>query len=229
MINYNQYFDCVECKTKIDSVVFNYSTQNFRQPLCKNCQEWFKDILNYSSATNEAIALYFSLRKRGVPAILEKHDGYKTIDIAVPEAKVNIEVDGAQHSFNAQQALSDLKRTYYSFIKGYLTLRIPNSLAKSHLEHTADIITEFLIESRDNYQHRIDRNDIQVQTTQKGFCIRCSHKLNFNPNKPFCLDCFSTWAQYENYTYEENFCHCCGGKTTTSMSKPTCLDCYITL
>lgn len=96
-------------------------------------------------STFEAIDLYFALRKRGVPAKLEKFDGYKTIDIAIPEAKVNIEVDGAQHNFNARQALADLKRTYYSFKKGYLTLRIPNCLTKDKaLEETADYITEFL-------------------------------------------------------------------------------------
>lgn len=38
--------------------------------------------------------LYFSLREREVPAELEKFDGYKTIDIAVVEVKVNIEVAG---------------------------------------------------------------------------------------------------------------------------------------
>ena len=83
-----------------------------------------------------------------MPAELEKWDGYKTIDIAVTEAKVNIEVDGKHHNYNHQQALSDLKRTFYSFQKGYLTLRIPNSLVEWSIEETADYITEFLIESR---------------------------------------------------------------------------------
>ena len=147
----NSYINnsCIKCKNGIDDRVFNYSIQNYSQPLCRICQNWFEDILDYTTATDEAIDLYFELLKRGVPAQLEKSDGYKTIDIAVPDAKVNIEVDGGHHNFNHKQALSDLKRTYYSFKKGYLTLRIPNSLAKYHLEDAADLITDFLITNRD--------------------------------------------------------------------------------
>ena len=82
--------------------------------------------------------------ERNVPAELEKYDGYKTIDIAVTDAKVNIEVDGAHHNYDHRQALADLQRTYFAFKKGYLTLRIPNSLVKSNLNDTADYITQFL-------------------------------------------------------------------------------------
>lgn len=90
------------------------------------------------------IELYLSLKFRGVPAELEKCDGHKTIDIAVVDAKVNIEVDGPQHNYKCEQALSELSRTFYSFQKGYLTLRIPNTLIRKNLEETADCITEFL-------------------------------------------------------------------------------------
>ncbi|MBN1501954.1 DUF559 domain-containing protein [Candidatus Woesearchaeota archaeon] len=92
--------------------------------------------------------------ERGVPVQLEKWDGFKHIDIAITESKVNIEVDGQQHNFNTKQALSDLKRTYFSFKKGYLTLRIPNSLVKNRkiLEETADFITRFLNESLDQLE-----------------------------------------------------------------------------
>jgi very-short-patch-repair endonuclease len=57
---------------------------------------------------------------------------------------VNIEVDGLQHGFDHKQALSDLKRTFYTSQKGYATLRIPNKLVEKHLEETADIISKFL-------------------------------------------------------------------------------------
>jgi very-short-patch-repair endonuclease len=73
---------------------------------------------------------------------LEKFDGFKTIDIAIPLAKINIEVDGVHHNANSQQALADLKRTYYSFLEGYYTLRIPNSLLRSNLEETTEYIAE---------------------------------------------------------------------------------------
>ncbi len=139
---------CIECGCFIQPMVYSYSVNNFGHPLCRYHQQWLNSIVNNSSTTPQAIELYFALRRRGVPAELEKWDGYKTIDIAVTEAKVNIEVDGKHHNFSHQQALSDLKRTYYSFQKGYLTLRIPNSLVEWSIEETADYITDFLIESK---------------------------------------------------------------------------------
>ena len=99
--------------------------------------------------TPEARALYHALVKLGIPAELEKYDGYKTIDIAITRAKVNIEVDGPQHKNNANQALADLKRTIYSFQKDYVTLRIPYCLINEHLEEAAPLIAKFIWESMD--------------------------------------------------------------------------------
>jgi len=109
--------------------------------------------INLSNGTAEATRLYLSLKRRGVPAELEKFDGYKTIDIAVADAKVNIEVDGHQHISNPKQALSDLKRTYFSLQKGFLTLRIPNALIREYLEETADYITTFLLENKNKIRN----------------------------------------------------------------------------
>jgi very-short-patch-repair endonuclease len=93
----------------------------------------------------EAVTLYFKLKEHGVAAELDKHDGYKTIDIAIEDAKVHIEIDGMYHNYNSHQTLSDLKRTYYSFKKGYPTLRIPNSLIRNNLDETVDYIIDLLM------------------------------------------------------------------------------------
>ncbi len=136
---------CLECNLYIPQNVYDYSTDRFNVPLCRNHQDWIRN----SGATDEAIGLYFGLKLAGVPAELEKYDGTKTIDIAIPECKVNIEVDGTHHNSSPSQALADLKRTYYSFLKGYLTLRIPNSLIQYHLDDTVNYITDFLNEKND--------------------------------------------------------------------------------
>lgn len=138
---------CIECGCYLQKDVFNYSIQNFGHPICRSHQDRIREVYNNTSTTPQAIDLYLALRSRGVPAELEKWDGYKTIDIAVTDAKVNIEVDGLHHNYSHNQALSDLKRTYYSFKKGYLTLRIPNTLIEWSVDETADYITEFLNES----------------------------------------------------------------------------------
>lgn len=139
--------NCIECNRFLEWEVFNWSVNNYGIPLCMNHQYWISE----SGATDEAIALYIALRLRGVPAELEKYDGFKTIDIAIPEAKVNIEVDGVHHNLQHKQALADLKRTYHSFLKGYFTLRIPNTLIKWSIDETADYIVDFLNES--NYRN----------------------------------------------------------------------------
>jgi len=136
---------CLECNCSIALNVHYYSTKNFGVPLCREHQDW---IVNHK-ATDYAIALYFALKDRGMPAELEKYDGHKTIDIAIVEAKVNIEVDGSHHNRDSKQARADLRRTLFSFKKGYFTLRIPNSLIRADLiEDIADDIVEMLVIGR---------------------------------------------------------------------------------
>ena len=144
MKHYEKMHSCLHCHSYIDENVYTYSTANYGFELCYSCQS----SINLNDSTAEARILYLSLKKRGVPAELEKFDGYKTIDIAVVDAKVNIEVDGHQHVSNPKQALLDLKRTFFSLQKGFLTLRIPNALIRENLEETADYITTFLIENK---------------------------------------------------------------------------------
>lgn len=135
---------CVECCIELDNAVSKYSKENFGFHLCMQHQNFIND-MRYKS-TPYSIDLYLALRERGIPAILEKFDGFKTIDIAIPSHKINIEVDGGHHVFESRQALADLKRTYHSFKKGYFTLRIPNALVANHLYETATYIVCFLNE-----------------------------------------------------------------------------------
>ena len=94
----------------------------------------------------------------GINAELEKYDGHKTIDIAIPSLKVNIEIDGMQHNYSYKQALADLKRTYYSFKRGYVTLRIPNSLIRENLHETAVYIAGFLKASEERIEAELEED-----------------------------------------------------------------------
>src|SRR3989344_7336899 len=109
---------CNKCENEITEAEFKYSMNQYKRALCRKCQNVDED-----KSTPLARKLYEALKKQGVPVKLELDDGHKHIDIAIPEARVNIEVDGEHHNYDHKQALSDLKRTYYSFKKGYLTLR----------------------------------------------------------------------------------------------------------
>ncbi len=60
----------------------------------------------------------------------------------------------------------------------------------------------------------------------RGYCIRCEARINYDPEKPYCADCFTVWAQFENYDYQENVCHRCGEYEPTTMAKPQCYNCF---
>lgn len=59
-----------------------------------------------------------------------------------------------------------------------------------------------------------------------GFCIRCGRKKDYDPEKPYCPECYSVWAEFKNPDYPEPCCHKCGKPADTSMLKPLCLPCF---
>lgn len=123
---------CNECERDITNDELDYSEKLYMRPLCFNCQH--DD--NVSKGTPQAMKLCRALRYAGYQAYMELFDGHKHIDIAIPDVKLNIEVDGLQHVFNRRQRLSDLKRTGYSFSKGYDTHRVRNSLIDNDFDAT---------------------------------------------------------------------------------------------
>ncbi|PZR28650.1 MAG: hypothetical protein DI535_05800 [Citrobacter freundii] len=119
-----------------------HSVNRLGHPLCPSCQKELKAKLEQTS--RETIKLYFLLKQRGINVELEKDESQNTIDIAIVNAKVNIEVDRPQTSYHRSKALDDLKRRYYSFEKGYYTLRIPNALVAYDQDDAVTFIEEFL-------------------------------------------------------------------------------------
>jgi hypothetical protein len=63
--------------------------------------------------------------------------------------------------------------------------------------------------------------------SSNGLCIRCSDKIQYNINSPYCKECYSSWSYYMNNSFTEKYCHGCGTKEQTSMDKPLCHDCFI--
>ncbi len=141
---------CSSCDGYVSKRECNYSVKQFGKILCRECQGNYallekKHEQRKERSTPEAQKIYEILIKNGFNAKLELWDKFKHIDIALPDYKVNIEIDGKHHQ-NEKQALADLKRTYYSFKKGYFTLRIPNSLVQGNCYETANYIMRFLRE-----------------------------------------------------------------------------------
>lgn len=60
----------------------------------------------------------------------------------------------------------------------------------------------------------------------RGYCIRCEDRIDYDPERPFCVDCYHKWNIYGNEDYVENVCHRCGEYEKTTMAKPQCYDCF---
>lgn len=101
-----------------------------------------KIVKKYRNPTKEAGDLKEALEKHGVRVLVELHDGHKHVDLAIPKAKLNIEVDGIQHLTNPQQILADLNRGYYSHQNGFNTMHIPNEMIHLHLKEISEALAE---------------------------------------------------------------------------------------
>jgi hypothetical protein len=139
---YPPWTNCENCSCRIEQPVLRSSLDQYNFSLCISCQRWLHE--KKKNTCEETISLYFSLKKRNILAELEDYDGYKTVEIAVTNAKVNIEVQNQQYNTNSRLALSHLQKTFHAFKKGNFILRIPNALVKEQLELTADYIKEFV-------------------------------------------------------------------------------------
>lgn len=93
-------------------------------------------------ASNQAKSLYEALCRRGIDARLEHSDGHKTVDIAILEAHLYIEVDGIQHFTNPEQIMRDFKRSHFSDGDDFRTFYVTNQIIETHLDEVADAIVE---------------------------------------------------------------------------------------
>ena len=92
--------------------------------------------------TKEELDLKNALELKGVNVKEEFNDGFKTVDLRIEEAKLDIEVDGEQHLTNPKQILSDLNRGYWSQKKaGYGTVHVPNILVRINLPKIASALS----------------------------------------------------------------------------------------
>lgn len=90
----------------------------------------------------QAKALFDALCMKGIKAELEYYDGHKTVDIAILEAKLYIEVDGIQHFTNAEQIMRDFKRNHFSDGDDFSTFYVTNQIIDNYLNEVVDAITE---------------------------------------------------------------------------------------
>lgn len=87
--------------------------------------------------TKEEMLLKSALEDHGLRVLTQVKDGHKSVDLAIPSAKLNIEIDGEEHLTNPNQIINDLSRSHFSDGLGYQTIHIPNIFIRSKLEKVA--------------------------------------------------------------------------------------------
>jgi very-short-patch-repair endonuclease len=131
------YF-CTICNNIIDKKNFEYTKTHFGKPLCEQHQ-----------GTPYQRKLFEALRQRGIGCEYEAYDGFKHVDIAIPKAKLYIEIDGKHHLTDPTQLDKDLWRDEYSSKDGYRTIHYSNEQLAENLPAIADALAE-VIKNREN-------------------------------------------------------------------------------
>ena len=97
-----------------------------------------------NNPTPQARALHDALVARGIECELEPWDGHKHVDLGIPRAKINIEIDGNQHYLDPKQITADFNRSYYSMRNGVKTIRYPNFIIDTNLNKVVDGIVRIV-------------------------------------------------------------------------------------
>ncbi len=133
--------NCAVCERAISEKEAEISQKHYGFSVCMSCrvraEELSKEQREGLNTTPLQVLFYLALKRRNIEAELEYEDKddkgevKKTVDIAVPVAKVFIELDDAHHFSTPKQNIADLQRSYHSYIKGYHTLHVFNEALRN--------------------------------------------------------------------------------------------------
>lgn len=77
-----------------------------------------------------------------------------------------------------------------------------------------------------SYQREPYTPKVKLKKKFTGYCIRCKEEIDYNPDSPYCYECWNSWSYFGNPDFQEKHCHRCGNKELTNMSKPQCYNCF---
>ena len=165
---------CNICKEPISERVYHYSMDKFGKALCmahqKTHQKTHQTVPFYpsrgSKVTPQALRLSKALHDLRVEYELEHYDGYKHVDIAIPSARLYLELDGTQHAFNPKQMIADDERDKHSQKSGWTTKRIPNVWIDKDANRLASSIA-ILVRKRENERRQVSLTGIAKSVFKK--------------------------------------------------------------
>ena len=123
--------------------------------------------------TPEAKELYKELKRQGIgECSLEFFDGFKSVDLCIPWAGLDLEIDGKHHLLDPKQLFTDIKRAHYSKENdNYETIHIPNNLINDNIKELAATIIKV---SKNRYRENKQENSILNQIGEVCFFILCT-------------------------------------------------------
>jgi phosphatidylserine/phosphatidylglycerophosphate/cardiolipin synthase-like enzyme len=81
-------------------------------------------------------------------------------------------------------------------------------------------------ESFISYLKTILTKDVTSFFSKYGHCIRCNKQIPYDPNKPYCKECYFSLPEWVDTSNKEKFCHSCGKRDKSSMLYPLCRPCF---
>ena len=142
----------------------------FGKALCMTHQKTHREtpfhINQESKITPQAIRLSKALNDLRVEHELEHYDGYKHVDIAIPSARLYLELDGTQHAFNPKQMIADDDRDKYSQKSGWTTKRIPNAWIDKDADRLASSIA-ILVRKKENERKQVSLTGVAKSVFKK--------------------------------------------------------------
>jgi very-short-patch-repair endonuclease len=130
-----------------------------------------------SEPTYYAKILIEELEERGLRVIPEYHDGHKSVDIFIPKANLEIEIDGRQHYEETFQAYSDLLRQGFSMKAGRRTIRISNKIVYERPKDVADIISQLVKDLKKEEIKEKPEEETVSEVLEKSFIEKYKEKF----------------------------------------------------
>ena len=131
---------CLECNKELSYMDHRESMESLGVELCSKHKKRIDKLIKSNNTPIAAVMLYYELKAQGESPMLEWWDGNKFVDLAFSRVKLNIEIDDQYEKLTDVQAIDHLQEVMQSFKNGFTTIRIPDTLIKSHLKDTVQNI-----------------------------------------------------------------------------------------
>jgi hypothetical protein len=201
----------------------NKETQAALEKLIMTADKQLILVSPYIRLTNQLFARINTAAERGVRIkMIYRKDEVKQAEIDRLKAIKNIELKcipelHAKCYFNEKEMIITSLNLLDTSEKNWeMGIRISRKNDNNIFELAMNDVQTIYMDSSSTSKGSLKPKAKEIKTkfiktkSYDGYCIRCGDEIKFNIDKPFCIDCFESWADWGNEDYPENFCHFSG-------------------